>query len=305
MRKRNLFTCALGLTSAVVIVLSASFALAEEPVELVLWPDGPPGLDRGEKQEIVVNQDDRIGRRVVKVTRPALYVYKPDKEKDTGAAVVICPGGGYNILALDLEGTEIAHWLNDIGVTGVVLQYRVPRSKTEPKHAAPLQDAQRAIGLARQHADKWNIDPQRIGLMGFSAGGHLTTTAGTNFDERSYSKVDEADELSCRPDFLLLVYAAYLTAEDSDVQLAPELHVNSNTPPAFLVHTGDDRISAANSIAFYLALKKANVPAELHVFPTGGHGYGLRPSEHAVSSWPKLAERWLNGLGVLDKKSTE
>lgn len=288
-----------GLSAAEPAVPSA---VASEPVaEVVLWPQGAPGVGAEAAAENTVAQDQRIGRRVTKVAKPLLTVYKPAKEKDTGAAVVICPGGGYHILALDLEGTEVAAWLNGIGVTGLVLQYRVPRSKDAPKHAAPLQDAQRAIRVARQHAADWGIDPQRVGILGFSAGGHLAATAATNFATSVYEARDDADRLSCRPDFAVLVYPAYLTGEGDELQLAPELPVAAQTPPAFLVHAGDDRISATNSVAFYLALKRAGVSAELHVYPTGGHGYGLRPSEHAVSRWPDRAEQWFASRGLLKR----
>jgi len=281
------------------LICNACFGQASEPIELSVWPDRAPGLEADAKLENVVESDERIGRRVTKVAKPMLTVYKPSKDKDTGAAVVICPGGGYHILALDLEGVEVAKWLNEIGITGIVLQYRVPKSEAAPKHLAPLQDVQRAMSLVREHAKEWEIDPQRIGLMGFSAGGHLTATAGTNFSKRSYELIDESDKTSCRPDFLMLIYPAYLTAEDSETALAPELSVNSETPATLLIHAGNDNVSATNSVAFYLALKRAKVPAELHIYPSGGHGYGLRPSEHAVSSWPDRAERFLKSISVL------
>ena len=272
---------------------------ADDPIELDLWPEGGvPGLKEGEEEVIAVKRDARIGTRVTKVTKPKLTVYKPEKSKDTGAAVLICPGGGYHILAYDLEGVEVAKWLNSIGVTGVVMHYRVPRSRTEAKHFHPLQDAQRAMGLVRENADKWGIDGLRVGVLGFSAGGHLTAALSTTHFRRSYTKIDHADEQSCRPDFSILVYPAYL-AVDKDLELEPEIAVDRNTPPAFLVHAGDDRISPKNSIAYYLALKSVGVEGELHIYPSGGHGYGLRPTNHAVTSWPDRAARWLKSMGII------
>ncbi len=276
---------------------------AEQPLEIPLWTGRPPGVATDERLEIVGRQDARIGRRVTRVTRPVLTVYRPQPARDTGTAVIICPGGGYNILALDLEGVEVARWLNGIGVTGVVVQYRVPRSRTLPKHALPLKDAQRAIRLARQHAEAWKIRSDRIGMMGFSAGGHLTAVAGTQFASASADQQDPVTAHSCRPDFLMLIYPAYLNTAASQTQLSPECSVDKNTPPTLLIHTADDGISATNSIAFFLALKRAKIPAELHIYPSGGHGYGLRPSRHAVSSWPDRAQRWLEGQGLLSAES--
>jgi acetyl esterase/lipase len=213
---------------------------------------------------------------------------------------VICPGGGYQILAMDLEGEEIAAWLNSIGVTGTVLKYRVPARKDQPRYEAPLQDAQRAVSLVRSKATEWKVDPARIGILGFSAGGHLSATASTNFDKRHYESIDAVDQISCRPDFTVLVYPAYLS---EGTQLNPEIRVNAQTPPVFFVHAGDDRISSENSVAMYLALKHAGVPAELHAYATGGHGFGLRPSAHPASTWPARCAEWMKARGLLEKKS--
>jgi len=270
-----------------------STSMAAEPVSVDLWPEGKvPGLAAGEKEEIVDEMDDRIGNRVTKVTKPKITVYKPDAEIDTGAAVVICPGGGYNILAYDLEGVEVAQWLNKIGVTGVVLHYRVPRAKEGKVYTNPLSDAQRAIRQTRAHAKEWKIDPEKIGILGFSAGGNLAAVT-SNAEDSAYSPIDDADQLSARPDFTLLIYPAYLNNKDADTELTAETAVDENTPPAFLVHTSDDRISSTGSAAYYLGLKRLNIPAELHIFPTGGHGYGLRPTEKPVTHWPDLATGWL------------
>ena len=283
--------------------LCAGWLLAAEPLEIPLWTGRAPGVAADERQEIIVREDPRIGRRVTRVTRPVLTLYRPQPERDTGTAVVICPGGGYNILALDLEGVEVARWLNSIGVTGLVVQYRVPRSRTLAKHTLPLKDAHRAMRLARHHAGEWKIQTDRIGMLGFSAGGHLTAVAGTQFENAASDEDDPVAAHSCRPDFLMLIYPAYLNAAGSETQLSPECTVHKNTPPTLMIHTADDRISATNSVAFFLALKRFKIPAELHIYPSGGHGYGLRPSQHAVSSWPQRAQQWMAGQGLLKAKS--
>jgi len=284
---------------AVAVWLLASLVhAAEGPPAIELWPGDVPGEkgDIGEEKVLPQKEGQRQVVRLTNVTRPTVTVYRPEKEKDTGAAVLICPGGGYHILAMDLEGTEVAEWLNASGVTGIVMKYRVPRRKDRPKHLAPLQDAQRAMSTIRSNAEKWGIDPERIGILGFSAGGHLAASASTNFEKRQYDPIDAVDEVSCRPDFTVLVYPAYLLEGES---LAPEIRVTSQTPPTFFVHAGDDRISPENSVRMYLALKQAGVPAELHVFKGGGHGFGLRPSDDPCSGWPRLCEGWMKAEGIL------
>jgi acetyl esterase/lipase len=233
------------------------------------------------------------------VSHPTLTVFPAPKEKNTGTAVVIAPGGGYNILAWDLEGTEVADWLNSIGVTGIVLKYRVPRRPGMPGDAqkGPLQDAQRAMSLVRSRAKEWHIDPNRIGMLGFSAGGHLTASTETNSDRRSYEAIDAVDQVSCRPDFAVLVYPAYLIGKDG--ALNPEIRIDSNTPPTFFAHAGDDPISCENSVQAYLAMRKAKVPAELHVFAWGGHGFGLRPAD--APDWTRACEQWMRRRGLLGK----
>ena len=267
-----------------------------EPIKL--WPGGTPGNEPTEEEnEIVI--DERIGQKVTKIVKPVITVYQPDESKRTGAAVVICPGGGYHILALDLEGTEVAKWLNEIGVTAVVLQYRVPRSKTKPYQTPPLQDAQRAVRYVRHHAEALQVDAKRIGILGFSAGGNLSALTATNFNEPSYEAVDDIDKVSCRPDFAVLIYPAYLHKKGTNAELADNVPVTGETPPTLMIHTDDDPITSLSSIAFYTALKAANVKSELHVYPSGGHGYGLRPSKHAVSQWPKVAERWMKSMSII------
>jgi len=287
----------------------AALANAANPsTSIPLWPNGAPGEKgvMGAEHDTTGPKDGLVaGQHVIRlgsVSVPTITVYRPPQEKNTGAAVLICPGGGYHILAMDLEGTEICTWLNSIGVTGVLLKYRVPTRPDQPRHAAPLQDAQRALGLIRQHAGEWQLDAKRIGVLGFSAGGHLAATLSNNYAQRTYENVDDADEFSCRPNFTVLIYPAYLTVKEQGDKLAPELPVTTNTPPAFLVQTGDDAIRVENSLGYYLALKNAKVPAEMHLFATGGHGYGLRASGKAVTTWPQRAEEWLHTLGILKTK---
>ena len=216
--------------------------------------------------------------------------------------MLICPGGGYWNLYWQLEGEEVAAWLNSIGVTGVILKYRVPRRPDEPKGEParrPLQDAQRAISLVRSRAKEWGIDPQRIGIVGFSAGGHLAIAAATSFDKRTYEPIDDVDQISCRPDFSIPVYSGYFKAKDKD-ELAAGLRIPTNTPPVFLVHGGDDIVSPPeNSVLMYLALKRAGVPAELHVFANTTHDFGVRTNDHPHSKWTACCVDWLRDGGFL------
>jgi acetyl esterase/lipase len=294
----KIFSSLVSLSVALTLVAGA--ARGGEPLPPVpLWPQDAPGEkgDIGEEAEQPPKGDNII--RTSKVTKPSLTIFRPAPEKNTGAAVVICPGGGYNILAWNLEGTEVAEWLSSIGVTGIVLKYRVPARKGLEKHTAALQDAQRAIGVVRQRASEWNIDPKKIGVLGFSAGGHLATTLSNNFAARAYEPIDEADKVSCRPDFTVLIYPAYLV--DKANVLSSEIKVTSETPPTFIAMTEDDGVRVEGPLFYYLALKNAKVKAEMHLYPTGGHGYGLRPSKNLVSTWPQRAEQWMKTLGVLDK----
>ncbi len=269
-----------------------------------LWPNGAPGErgDIGPEKDTTTAKDGLVGGRTLirlgNVTTPEITLYRPTKEKDTGAAVIVFPGGGYSILAMDLEGTEVCEWFQSIGVTGVLLKYRVPARAGQPKWAGPLQDAQRAIGMVRYHAAEWGIDPKRIGVLGFSAGGHLAAAASTNFETRSYPAIDDADKVTSRPDFALLIYPAYLMQGE---KVAPELKITDNTPPTFLVQTEDDGVHVENSLGYYGALKQSKVPAEMHLYASGGHGYGLRPTSKTVTTWPARAEEWLRSTGVLTK----
>jgi len=289
---------------AILLCLSLS-ALAAELAPLPLWPAEVPGEkgDIGEEKDVSKPKDNLVGGKALirlgNVSKPTLSVYKPAPDKDTGAAVIVCPGGGYNILALDLEGTEICEWLNTIGVTGVLLKYRVPARKGMERYVAALQDAQRAISVVRGRAKEWNIDPKRIGILGFSAGGHLAAAASTLYETRTYPAFDDADKESCRPDFSVLIYPAYLTAKDDLTKLAPELKVTAATPPAFIVMTQDDGLKVETAVTYALALKGVKVPMELHLYPTGGHGYGMRPSAHNVTHWPQRCAEWLSTQGWL------
>lgn len=270
-----------------------------------LWPGVAPGEkgDIGAEVDTTKPGQDKAGKRVIRlgnVTVPTLTVYKP-AGKDTGAAVLVFPGGGYSILAMDLEGTEICEWFNSIGVTGILVKYRVPAQPTSARGAAPLQDAQRAIRLARAHAKEWKIDPARIGVMGFSAGGNLAALLSNNPDRPVYEGVDAADQQNARPDFAMLVYPAYLTGDKAMTTISPALPVSSKTPPTLLIQAEDDPIPVEGSLVYYRALKEAKVPAEMHLYPAGGHGYGLRSPVAPLNAWPKRAEEWMRASGFLGK----
>jgi acetyl esterase/lipase len=296
--RRVLF--ALALTAA--LGLSGPARAADKPLVVDVWPGQAPG-ESGKIGEEKMEESGKV-KRISNVTHPTLTVFRPAKDKDTGAAVVIAPGGGYNILAWDLEGTEVADWLNSIGVTGIVLKYRVPRRPgTSPNQAPPeaQMDAQRAVSLVRSKAKDWGIDPKRIGMLGFSAGGHLTAWTSTNFDKRSYEAIDAADKESCRPDFTVLVYPAYLANKDR-TGLVPEIRVTKETPPTFFAHAEDDLVTAESTILMYQALKKEKVPAEMHVYSKGGHGFGLRKSDNPCSHWPELCAKWMKAQGLLTRK---
>ena len=278
-------------------------AVAADHVTLKLWPNGAPGETGaiGPEREVLPREGQKKVILLTDVSEPSITLYPAPAAKATGTAVLIAPGGGYNILAWDLEGTEIAEWLNSIGVTAVILKYRVPRRDKDNPHDAPMQDAQRAMRLVRQNATAWKINPGRVGMLGFSAGGHLTVMTGTHYDRDSYPELDAADMLSSRPDFLVPIYAAYLGDKQDPYKLNPVVRVTENTPPTFMAVTLDDADRGAQAAIFMVELKRHNVPAELHLFTKGGHGYGLRPSDDPVSGWPKLCEQWLRTRGLLGK----
>lgn len=282
-------------------MLSGLQLVAAEVVPL--WKGDPPGvqLDVGPEVDLTKPTDRLIaGRKIIKlqnVARPELHYFPAPQASATGACVVVCPGGGFNILAWDLEGTEVAEWFNSIGVSAAVLKYRVPTGNLDPRWQAPVQDAQRAISLVRHRAQQWNLNRDQIGILGFSAGGHTATRA--SLMSRQYTAADEVDEESARPDATMLIYPAWLV--DDDGTLLEDIAVNSEAPNMFIVHAFDDRVSPISSLALMTALKKHNVPSELHVFESGGHGYGLRavPGQ-PVTRWPALCEDWLRSLEWLE-----
>jgi acetyl esterase/lipase len=295
-------------TLLILLALVAPGRADEKHPVLDVWPGAPPGvtgpLSEGKITEVKGKQISI--KRVSDVTKPTITVWPAPSENNTGAAVLICPGGGYQSLSWDLEGEDVARWLNSIGVTGIILKYRVPRPLNNTpgqQPIGPLQDAQRAMSLVRAKAGEWHIDPQRIGIIGFSAGGHLATSVSCNFDKRSYEPIDEIEKQSCRPDFAVLLYPAYLLVRDK-LDLAPDIRIRKECPPTFIVHAGDDGlVKVENCLQAYLALKHAGVPAELHVYTKGGHGFGLRPSGKPSSTWPQRCAEWLSSQGFLTKSA--
>jgi acetyl esterase/lipase len=298
--------CALLLLGTALISSNCSGA---EPSKVIdLWPDIAPGEkgNIGEEKDTTKPTDQLVaGKRVIRlgnISKPTISFYRPPADKDTGATVLVCPGGGYHILAMDLEGTEVCEWLNSIGVTAVLLKYRVPKREGVERHTAPLQDAQRALGLLRSRAKEFGLDPQRIGAIGFSAGGHLIAALASNPVQRTYAVVDAADSASCRPDFNIVIYPGYLVLKDEGDKINPSVAMATNHPPTFLAMAQDDPVRVENAVLYYLALKQAGIPSELHVYPTGGHGYGLRRTEHSVTSWPDRATDWMRSRGLLQRK---
>ncbi|MFD2277503.1 alpha/beta hydrolase [Rubritalea spongiae] len=270
-----------------------SMGRAQEHEVIDLWPSEVPGQSES-KAPVVFSEDTRGNvTRIAKVTKPVLVVYEPASALKNGAAVIICPGGGYNILAIDLEGYEVAEWLSGLGYTAFVLQYRVPQNR-----AGALQDAQRAIRYVRGISEERGIDPNKVGILGFSAGGSLSARASTRYLEDSYAAVDALDKLSARPDFTALIYPAYLD-QGPDRSLSPELRLSDETAPMFLFVAADDRF-ANSCLVMSSALQLQKVPFELHVLAHGGHGFGMRSGNHAAETWPKLCEEWLN-VTVLKK----
>jgi acetyl esterase/lipase len=305
---------ALGV-SLLIAVFVVCTGLAADPQVVDLWPGKTPGdVGINGQENSRIHPSPLVGptKLITNVTKPTLTIYQPARDKNTGTAMLICPGGGYWDLYWELEGEEVASWLNSIGVTGIILKYRVPRRpgdvRGEPP-LGPLLDAQRAMSLVRSRATEWGIDPKRIGMVGFSAGGHLALATATNFEQRKYEAIDAIDEVSCRPDFAILCYSGYLKAKDKD-EISPGLHIPANTPPILLTHANDDSekvggSNAEHSAFMYIALKRAGVPVELHIYASGNHDFGVRQNEKLPSSWPQLCVNWLRSLDLLKSSARE
>lgn len=300
--------CAAGSLSAQTSAWQPSPGHAQVPI----WPSTVPAGRPGPNAETTAAGGSLVAGRpwlqVRNVSRPTLTVYPP-RATNTGAAVIVFPGGGYQILAIDLEGTEVCDWLTSRGITCILLKYRVPNSgptwnqacgcDVHTRSSRPLEDAQRAISLARFHAAEWHIDPHKIGVLGFSAGGHMVAAVSTHFDRRVYAPVDAADRESCRPDFAVALYPGHLFDYHRD-SLNADLHVTRDTPPTFLVHAENDNVDGpSNTLFYYIALKDAGVPTELHMYAQGRHAFGLRQTELPITHWPGLAEAWLRTIGMI------
>lgn len=293
----------LGITSSA-FAQKPGWSPAPGHTTLDLWPHGAPGAPANPAAEVdtTTAKDNLIaGKPLVRlgnVSTPTLTLYTP-AGKNTGAAVVVFPGGAYRILAIDLEGTEVCDWLTSVGITCILLKYRVPDTGPYPKSAAALQDAQRALGIVRSRAAEWHIDPKRIGVLGFSAGAHLAAALSTHFEKRLYDSIDTADQISCRPDFAVIVYPGYLAIAEQNFAGNADIHPTDQTPPSFILQAEDDPVHVENSTVYFLALKSAKVPAEMHIYAQGGHGYGLRRTELPVTAWPQLVETWLRTIQIL------
>ncbi len=284
-------------------------AFAAEPLVVDLWPGktlGDVGINGQETSRIYTSPLVGPTKLITKVSKPTLTIYQPAKGNNTGTAMIICPGGGYWDLYWDLEGEEVAAWLNSVGMTGIILKYRCPRRPGEVRGEPPLGpqlDAQRAVSLIRRRAAEWGIDPKRIGMVGFSAGGHLAIATAAGFTKRLYEPIDAIDQVSCRPDFAVACYSGYLKPKDKD-GIRADLHIPPDTPPIFLAHASDDTetyggSNAENSAFMYVALKRAGIPTELHIYATGDHDFGVRQNGKLPSSWTGLCVKWLRSRGLL------
>jgi len=284
--------------------------------QIPIWPATPPDAHTAKGLERAETDPDpkhfiagKPATAIYNVSRPTMTVYSPTG-KNTGAAVVVFPGGGYEILAIDLEGTEVCDWLVPRGITCIVLKYRVPAPHVTqywgayPESPMALEDAQRTIGLVRYHAAEWHIDPHKIGVLGFSAGGHLVAATSVH-TTRIYRPVDAADKLSCRPDFAIAIYPGHLSFGDKELaqpKLNPDIraHLTAQAPPTFILQNEDDHVDGVNqSLVYYIALKNAGVPVEMHFYAQGGHAFGLRPTSLPVSKWPQLVDTWLATIGMV------
>ena len=303
----------LGVILLALLACGAAWQPSPGHTQIPLWPGAAPDAEVVDGPEFVGTVVDAAGKPKLvggkpwlyleKVAQPTMTVYSPSGPH-TGAAIVVFPGGGYNILAIDLEGTEVCDWLTPKGITCVVLKYRVPCTHVGPYRDCPtaLQDAQRSVGLLRSRAAQWQIDPKKIGVLGFSAGGHMVAAISTHFEKRLYTPVDDADKESCRPDFAVALYPWHLAVPEKKFVLNPDIRVTSQTPPTFLLQAEDDPVDPVeNSLVYYSALRKAGVPAEMHVYVKGGHAFALRPTDSPITRWPPLVETWLASIGVISK----
>ena len=281
------------------IATLTSVTAQQKPI--LLFPNGAPG-----ESSKMIEVEDLSGSktagcpvsRITNVSSPTITFYPAPADNNLGTTIIVNPGGAYNFLAYNIEGSEICKRFNSFGINCVLVKYRVPRREGLEKHEAPLQDLQRAIAYTRSHAKEWSIDENKIGVMGFSAGAHLSAMASNNFNERTYPAVDANDDVNIRPDFCMLIYPAYLDGEN--FSLAPEVSVTDKTPPTFIVQTLDDSNYINSSLFYYYALKETKVPSALHIYPSGGHGYGLRNTGHLVNEWPYRAINWLSEIGMLE-----
>lgn len=284
------------------IALVASPALrGAEPVTIKLWPTGAPekpGVKIDAEKEVPKKGPDDV-KRVTNVTDPTITIYQP--EKPCGTAVIVCPGGGYSILAIEHEGTQVCEWLNSLGATAVLLKYRVPKRDPADPGREPLQDAQRAMGIVRKRAAEFGIKPDRIGILGFSAGGHLCVNATLHANERTYPQDAALDIDDATPAFSIPIYPAYLVTKEDTLHLLPEVKVTEKSPPMCLIHAHDDKgvTSPSGSALLYLEYKKLNLPAELHIYTQGGHGFGMRKSGKPVNDWPRRVEEWMRSMGYI------
>jgi len=311
------------LIFALCVVLAFGGVRAQTPAwqpspghtQIPIWPGAVPDAQPAAGTEVTATAKNLVAGRpwdyVENVSRPTMTVYSPTG-KNTGSAVVVFPGGGYQILAINLEGTEVCDWLTSKGITCVLSKYRVPNSgmhwdegcqcHLRPKAPTALEDAQRTMGLVRLHAAEWHIDPHKIGVLGFSAGGHLVADISTHFAQRLYPAVDAADKESCRPDFAVALYPGHLWIDDKKFELNPDIRVTSETPPTFIVQAEDDSVdSVSHSLVYYVALKKAGVPVEMHLYAHGGHAFGLRRTELPITGWPQLVETWLGTIRMISE----
>ena len=307
--KTLILTLSIAFTSTSVSAQELGWQPSPGHTQVPIWPGNVPDAQFGPP----ANAETTKPGEVDNVSRPTMTVYSP-KGKNTGAAVVVFPGGGYYVLAIELEGTEVCDWLTSKGITCVLLKYRVPKSgphwedqcdcQVNPKAPMALEDAQRTVGLVRFHAAEHHVDPHKIGVLGFSAGGHLVTDISTHFDKRSYHAVDAADKESCRPDFAVVLYPGHLWLSSyKKFELNQDVPVSRRTPPTFLLQAENDPVdSVNNSLVYYIALKNAGVPVEMHLYAEGKHAFGLRPTKYPITHWPELVETWLGTIGIIPEQ---